>query len=195
MWNLPGSGVEPVSPMLAVRFFNHWATREAQNVFFYISMSSSHILLFYFLRFFSPVFGIYYSKTGRRLDGEKWIKEQKPVCDKAEAGVRHQKHIWRAPGLWPRECEGFIGMLAGKRGVPLPGQLCCSVTKLCPTLCDPMVCSPPGFLVLYYFLGLAQIHVHWVNDAIQPSCPLSALSPALSLSQHQGLFQWVSASH
>ena len=46
---------------------------------------------------------------------------------------------------------------------------CCSVAKLCPTLCDPMDCSTPGFLVLQYLLELAQTHVHWVGDAIQPS--------------------------
>ena len=41
-----------------------------------------------------------------------------------------------------------------------------------------------------------QTHVHWVSDAIQPSHPLSSLSPpALNLSQHQGLFKWVSSSH
>ena len=39
-------------------------------------------------------------------------------------------------------------------------------------------------------------HVHWVSDAIQPSHPLSSPSPpALSLSQHQGVFQWVSSLH
>ena len=43
---------------------------------------------------------------------------------------------------------------------------------------------------------LVQTHVHWVGDAIQPSHPLSSLSPpAFNLSQHQGLFQWVSSSH
>ena len=41
-----------------------------------------------------------------------------------------------------------------------------------------------------------QIHVHWVGDAIQPSHPLLSRSPpALNLSQHQGLFKWVSSSH
>ena len=50
----------------------------------------------------------------------------------------------------------------------------------------------PGFLVLHHLPELAQTHVHWVDDAIQPSHPLSPSSPpALSLSQHQGLFQWV----
>ena len=43
---------------------------------------------------------------------------------------------------------------------------------------------------------LAQIHVHWVNDAIQPSHPLPyPFLPAFYLSQHQGLFQWVSSLH
>ena len=44
--------------------------------------------------------------------------------------------------------------------------------------------------------GVYQTHVHWVSDAIQPSHPLSSPSPpALNLSQHQGLFQWVSSSN
>ena len=69
---------------------------------------------------------------------------------------------------------------------------CCSVTKLCPTLCFPMDCSMPAFLVLHYLPEFAQTHVHWVSDAILPSHPLLSLSPpAFNLSQHQGLFQWV----
>ena len=46
------------------------------------------------------------------------------------------------------------------------------VTQSCPTLCDPMDCSTPGFPVLHHLLELAQTHVHWVGDAIQPSPPL-----------------------
>ena len=43
---------------------------------------------------------------------------------------------------------------------------------------------------------LTQTHVHWVSDAIQPSCPLSSPSPpAFNFSQHQGFFQWVSSLH
>ena len=73
---------------------------------------------------------------------------------------------------------------------------CCSVSKLCPTLCDLMDCSTPGFPVLQHLPEPAQAHVHWVSDAIQPSWPLSPPSPlAFSLFQHQGLFQWVSSSH
>ena len=47
--------------------------------------------------------------------------------------------------------------------------LCCSVAKLCLSLCDPMDCSSPGSFVLYYLPDFAQIHVCWVSDAIQPS--------------------------
>ena len=73
---------------------------------------------------------------------------------------------------------------------------CCLVTKPCLTLCDPMDCSMQGFPVLCNLLEFAQTHVLWVSDAIQPSHPLSPTSaPALNLSQHQSLFQWVGSSH
>ena len=73
---------------------------------------------------------------------------------------------------------------------------CCSVAQSCLTLCNSMDCSTPGFPVLHHLLELAQTHVDWVSDAIQPSRPLSSPSPpAFSLSQHQALFQWVSSSH
>ena len=72
----------------------------------------------------------------------------------------------------------------------------CSVAKSCPTLCDPVDCSMPGYPVLHYLPEFAQTHVHWVADATQPSHPLSpSFPPALNLSQHQGLFQWVGSLH
>ena len=71
-----------------------------------------------------------------------------------------------------------------------------SVAKSCLTLCDPMNCSTPGVLVLHRLRKFAQTHVHWVDDAIQLSHPLSPPCPhALNLSQHQGLFHWVGSSH
>ena len=71
-----------------------------------------------------------------------------------------------------------------------------SVAQSCPTLCHPMNCSTPGFPVLYCLLEFAQTQVHWVDDAIQSSHSLLPPSPpAFSLSQHQGLFQWVYFSH
>ena len=49
------------------------------------------------------------------------------------------------------------------------------VAQSCPTLCNPMDCSTPGFPVHHQFPELAQIHVHQVGDAIQPSHPLLSL--------------------
>ena len=73
---------------------------------------------------------------------------------------------------------------------------CCSVSKSYLTLCDPMNCSTPCFPVLHCLPEFAQTHVHWVSFASQPSHPiLSPSPPALSLSQHQGLFQWAGSSH
>ena len=61
---------------------------------------------------------------------------------------------------------------------------------------QPHGLSTPGFPVLHYLLEFAQTQVHWNGDAIQLSHSLSSLSPpALNLSQHQGLFQWVGSSH
>ena len=59
-----------------------------------------------------------------------------------------------------------------------------------------MDCSTPGLPVYHQLPEFSQTHVHWVSDAIQPSHPLSSPSPpTFYLSQHQGLFQWVSSSH
>ena len=70
-----------------------------------------------------------------------------------------------------------------------------SVAQSCPTLCDPMDSSMPGLPVRHQLPEITQTYVHWRGDAIQPSQPLSSPSPAFNLSQHQGLFQWVSSSH
>ena len=76
-----------------------------------------------------------------------------------------------------------------------PFRICLnSVTQSCPTLCDLMDCSTPGFPVHHQLLKLAQTHVHRVSDAIQPSHPLSSPSPpGFNLFHHQGLFQGVSS--
>ena len=62
-----------------------------------------------------------------------------------------------------------------KEGLDLFCCCYCSVFKSCPTLCDSIDCSSPGFPVLHYFPGCVKPHVHWVGDAIQPSHPLSSL--------------------
>ena len=70
-----------------------------------------------------------------------------------------------------------------------------SVAQSYPTLCGPMDCSTPGLPVHHQLPEFMQTHVQWVSDTIQPSHPLSSPSPALNLSQHQSIFQWVSSSH
>ena len=69
-----------------------------------------------------------------------------------------------------------------------------AVAQLCPTLCDLVDCSTPGLPVHHQLPEFTQTHVHWVGDAIQPFHPMASPSPlAFNLSQHQGLFQWVSS--
>ena len=74
-----------------------------------------------------------------------------------------------------------------------------SVQFSCSVMSDslqPYGLQHPGFPVHHQLLELTQTHVHWVGDATQPSHPLSSpLPPAFSLSQYQGLFQWVNSSH
>ena len=78
----------------------------------------------------------------------------------------------------------------------LPSVQFSSVTQSCLTLCDPMNCSKPGLPVHHRLLEFTQTHVHRVNDAIQPSHPLSSPFPhAPNHSQHQSfpmsqLFAW-----
>ena len=68
-------------------------------------------------------------------------------------------------------------------------HICFPVAQLCPTLCDHMDWRMPGFSVFHHLLELAQTHVLWVGDAIQPTNPLSSPSPpAFNLSQYQDLF-------
>ena len=72
---------------------------------------------------------------------------------------------------------------------------CCSAAKLCPTPCDNKDCVMPCSPVLQCLPESAQIHTHWVDDAIHPSHPLLPPPPfAFSLSQHQFLSQWVSST-
>ena len=94
----------------------------------------------------------------------------------------------------------FIGFSSASSSLysysPLSKLCCChSVAQLYLTFCDPMDWSTPCFPVFHHLPELAQTHVHWVSDAIQPSRPLWAPSPPVFyLSPHQGLFQWVDSS-
>ena len=88
--------------------------------------------------------------------------------------------------------EKVLGGLASSVRT-LNGTQFSSVAHSCLTICDPMNCSTPGFPVHHQLTEFTQTFVHWVGDAIQPSHPVTSPSPpAFNLSQHQGLFQWVS---
>ena len=101
------------------------------------------------------------------------------------------------PPLWGKE-NVYYHTLSATSSVPHMSWLneCCSVAQLCLVLFNPMDCSTPGFPVLHHLPKLAQTHIHWVSDAIQPFHPLLSPSPpAFNVSQHQLLFQWISSLH
>ena len=87
-----------------------------------------------------------------------------------------QKSVWhkyyylnKARIMEHRESEWLVKEAQlGFEAWPSASSCCCSVTKSCLTLCNPMDCSTPGFPVLHCLQEFAQIHVHWVVDARQP---------------------------
>ena len=92
-------------------------------------------------------------------------------------------------------CKKNIAQEPGMLGPWIKVQFS-SVTQSCLTLCDPMDHSMPDLPVHHQLSKFIQTHVHWVCDVFQPSHPLlSPYPPAFNLSQHQGLFKWVSSSH
>ena len=98
----------------------------------------------------------------------------------------------------PRERKKITTEIKKEGCLQFDRYCCCcySVINPCLTLCNPIDCSMPGLPVPHYLPEFAQVHVHWVSDIIQPSHPLLPSSSFLfNLSQHQGLFQWVSSSH
>ena len=114
-----------------------------------------------------------------------------------------QRHLFPPPLKHWHFCFWGFGLIPKLTSLPEPTpktnsqvfSCCwCSVSKLCPTLCDPRDCGTSGFPVLHS--QSVEIHARWVGDAIQPSHPLSPPSHlALNFPQHQGLFQWVGSSH
>ena len=111
-----------------------------------------------------------------------------PVVKKSACQCRrHGLNPWIRKIPWRRKWQLTPIFLPGKSHGKSTGglQSWCSVALLCLTLCNPMNCRTPGFPVLHNLPELAQTHVHWVSDAIQPSHPLSSLSPAFNISQLQ----------
>ena len=99
--------------------------------------------------------------------------------------------VWDPSCLWTSNYEKYYISLSCLIWVRFS-----SIAQSCPTLCNPTDCSTPGLPVHHQLLEFTQTHVYWVSDAIQASHPLSSLSPpTFNLSQHQGLFKWVSSLH
>ena len=95
--------------------------------------------------------------------------------------------VARSACLWLRASPGVRRALQTKDAAVLPACCCCcSVTQSCPTLCHPMDCSTPGLPAPHHLPEFAQVHVHCISDAIQPSHPLTpSFPPALNLFHHQ----------
>ena len=92
--------------------------------------------------------------------------------------------------------SGWVGWRSQRVGIYVKVQFSSVLSLSCVWLCDLMDSSTPGLPVHHQLTELTQTHIHWVNDAIQTSHPLSSPSPpTYNLSRHQGLFQWVSSSH
>ena len=149
----------------------------------------------------SPVPGILQARTLEWVaisfsNGWKWKVKRKSL-----SRVWLLATPWTAANL-PPPSVGFARQLSLHELIQLVSSSsmlpmycgCCSVTQSCLTLCVPMDCSAPGFLVLHCLPEFVQTFVHWVNDAIQPSL-LSSSPPALNLSQYQGLLQRVGFLH
>ena len=99
-----------------------------------------------------------------------------------KAGVTSWR-IQSATGNWKRQGKEFSLRIPRKEFSPastmtLAQWCCCSVTKSWPTLRSPMDCSTPGFPVPHHLAEFAQVHVHCIDDAIQPSHPLLPSSPS-----------------
>ena len=118
------------------------------------------------------------------LNHPETIPTSSPVCGET---VFHETSPRRQKGWGKDPCP--ISM-SSQDSVQLS-----SVAQLCPAHCDPTDCSRPGLPVHHQLPEFTQIRVGQVGDPIQPSHPLPSPSPALNLSQHQGLFQWVNSSH
>ena len=105
--------------------------------------------------------------------------------------------VWVRSRAWDKKSQSY-GIKNKLRHNPIVSQqqshCYCSVAQSCPTLRPQgLQHARPRF---HHLPELTQTHVHWVRDAIQLSHPLlHPSSLALDLSQHQGLFQWVSSSH
>ena len=106
------------------------------------------------------------------------------------------QHFTLRNGLFLWRPWNYSKSPTARKPISSPAGQLSSIPQLCLILCDTMDGSLPVLPVHHQLLELTQKHVHQVGDVIQPSYPLSSpSSPTFNLSQHQGLFQWVSSLH
>ena len=135
-----------------------------------------------------------------------WPVDSLPLLPSGVAGLKYKDQVHSSGAIYFQVFHGTFPKLACIRLYKHPKAkiICWSSSKIqnlyylllsCKVTsdsCNPMNCSMSGFPVLHYLPEFVPIHVHWVSDAIQPFHPWSPPSPpALNVSQHQGLFQWV----
>ena len=124
-----------------------------------------------------------------------WAPTSADVCE--TTGVIRTPEVQVVARSCPRDCNSHCPWcLSMVILLAISSVQFSPVAQSCLTLCDPMNRSTTGLPVHHQLPESTQTHVHWVDDAIQLSHPLSSpFPPALNLSQHQGLLKWVSSSH
>ena len=178
--DLPDPTIELTSPVLSGRFFTiepPGKSRDLTICYIIVTVTTS----FYSLG----------NKGLEFLRGQKLTKQRSQDSKHQMGKYQHWEFRQERRDLnfqW-YEHEASFNTSKGLHQRRVRGLCCCSVAKLCPTLCDPLDCSMPGFPVLHYILEFDQTHVHWVSDTIQPPHPLGRGIPCSKLSnQVQSLF-------
>ena len=183
--DLPNPGIEPRSPTLLPRFLTIWVTREALYVYRKILYGYGII----YIQFTLERLGLF----GVIKNSLLWLLFMSLSTIARSNSILFLKVKFFFLYNFKISHMAFLGSDLIDAVIVLQFS---SVTQSCPTLCDSMDCSTPGFPVHHQLLEPTETHVHWVGDAIQPSHPLSSPSPpAFNVSQHQGLFKRVSSLH
>ena len=125
-------------------------------------------------------------------------QKEKRKMSRASIEEKHQKTQARLPRFFSNSANKALitKWVTEMHLLYLLTCCCCSVSWVVPSLYNCIDCSTLALPVPQYLPELAQTRIHWVDDAIQPSHPLSLFSSsAFNLSQHQDLFHWVGSSH
>ena len=116
--------------------------------------------------------------------GKDWRQEVKGTTEDEMAGWHHWLdgyvilcQIFRKRGQYSVQFSHSVVSDSLRPHESQRARPPCPSTQSSPTLCNHMDCSTPGLPVHHQLPELAQTHVHWVIDAIQPSHPLSSPSP------------------